>query len=416
MTTPLTRYARSCFVLLVIAAAARLLSGGLFAQGPGGRGPKDRVNGREAEANEVIVKYRNPKSAAERNQINAIVDADKDDPIGDDEGRIRHIRSRRFDAATLVAYFSGAPDVEYAEPNYTLYAINTPSDPNFGNLWGLLNIGQTVGSPGTAGADIDATLVWDTTTGTPNVVVGVVDTGVDYDHIDLAGNIWSAPTSFTLSIAGQSLTCPAGSHGFNAITNSCDPKDANNHGTHVSGTIGARANNGAGVVGVNWTTSIMGLKFLAANGSGSTIGAVNAIDFAIKAKQFFGASANVRVLSNSWGGGGFSQTLLTKINEANAAATCSSWPQPATPPATTTQRCSIPRTTTPRTSWPWRRRTTRTSSRRSPTTARRPWTSARPASTSCPRRLATPTPISTAPRWRRRTYRVRPRSSCRPAL
>src|SRR4030095_773576 len=147
---------------------------------------------------------------------------------------------------------------------------------------------------------------------------GVVDTGVDYNHPDLVGNIWSAPSSFTVNIAGTDITCPAGSHGFNAITKSCDPLDDNNHGTHVSGTIGARGHNGTGVTGINWTTRIMGLKFLDASGSGTTVGAINAIDFAIKARQTFGATADVRVLSNSWGGGGFSQGLLNKINEASS--------------------------------------------------------------------------------------------------
>ena len=311
------RLARYSLVLFVVGAAAWLLTGGLFAQGRGQRGAgHDRVNGREAAAGEVIVKYRNSKNAAERAQINAIVDAEQDDDLGDSNGRLRHIKSRRFDAATLVAYFNGAPDVEYAEPNYILYAIQTPTDPSFGQLWGLVNTGQ---SGGTVGADIDAKLAWDITTGTQNVVVGVVDTGVAYNHEDLVGNIWSAPSSFTVTIGGNSITCPAGSHGFNAIANNCDPNDDNNHGTHVSGTIGARANNGLGVAGVNWTTSIMGLKFLSAGGSGSTTDAVEAIDFAIKAKQIFGAAANVRVLSNSWGGGGFSQTLFNKITEANAA-------------------------------------------------------------------------------------------------
>jgi len=148
----------------------------------------------------------------------------------------------------------------------------------------------------------------------------VIDTGIDYRHPDLAANVWSAPAAFTVTIGGQSITCPAGSHGFNAITNVCDPLDDNNHGSHVSGTIGAVGNNGTGVVGVNWTASIMGSKFLDATGSGTTANAINAIEFAVQAKAAFAATsgANVRVLSNSWGGGAFSQALLDEINRANA--------------------------------------------------------------------------------------------------
>src|SRR5262249_52976624 len=115
------------------------------------------------------------------------------------------------------------------------------------------------------------------------------------------------------------ITCPAGSHGYNAVSNTCTPLDDNNHGTHTSGTIGARGNNTSGVVGVNWTTRIMGLKFLNASGSGNTADAIECIQFAIQAKQRFGASANIRVLSNSWGGGGFSQALLDAINSANSS-------------------------------------------------------------------------------------------------
>jgi subtilisin family serine protease len=148
-----------------------------------------------------------------------------------------------------------------------------------------------------------------------------VDTGIDYTHPDLAANIWSAPASFTVNIGGKTITCAAGTHGFNAILKTCDPMDDNGHGTHVSGTIGAVGNNALGVVGVNWTTQIMGAKFLAANGSGTNADAINAMEFVIQAKAAFAATGtpvNVRVLSNSWGGSGFSQALLNEINSANA--------------------------------------------------------------------------------------------------
>jgi subtilisin family serine protease len=108
--------------------------------------------------------------------------------------------------------------------------------------------------------------------------------------------------------------------GYNAINRSCDPKDDHYHGTHVSGTIAATGNNGIGVSGVNWTTRIMGLKFLDSSGSGSTSNAIDAIEFAIQVKaRFAGAPTpvNVRVLSNSWGGDGFAQALLDEINKAN---------------------------------------------------------------------------------------------------
>ncbi len=167
---------------------------------------------------------------------------------------------------------------------------------------------------------VGATSAWNISTGSRAHVVGVIDSGIDYLHPDLAANVWSAPWAFTVIIGSQTITCAAGTHGFNAINNTCNPMDDNNHGTHASGTIGAVGNNSAGVVGVNWTTSLMGLKFRGANGQGSTADAIDAIEFAIQAKAAFGAygGANVRILSNSWGGGGFSQAVLDQITKANA--------------------------------------------------------------------------------------------------
>jgi len=209
--------------------------------------------------------------------------------------------------AAKIASYKKHSEVAYAEPDYLLHTSTVPNDPSFGQLWGMQNTGQSVlGTVGTPGADIKAEPAWSVTKGTKNVVVGVVDTGIDYTHPDLAANVWSNPGG----IGG----CPTGSHGYNAITSTCDPMDDNNHGSHVSGTIGAVGNNGIGVVGVNWTTSIMALKFLDASGSGYLSDAISAIDFAVQAKI---AGVNVRVLSNSWGGGGFSQALLDEINKAS---------------------------------------------------------------------------------------------------
>jgi subtilisin family serine protease len=210
--------------------------------------------------------------------------------------------------ASKLASLKQRPEVRYAEPNYIVKTTDKPSDAYYPLLWAMNNTGQVVnGVAGTAGADVKAEAAWAVTKGSKSIVVGIVDTGIDYTHTDLAGNIWDNPGG----IGG----CGAGTHGWNAITNVCDPMDNNNHGTHVAGTIGAVANNG-GVAGVNWDTSLMGLKFLSANGSGTISDAIEAIHFAVSAKQ---AGVNIRVLNNSWGGGGYTQALLDEINAAGAA-------------------------------------------------------------------------------------------------
>jgi len=283
-----------------------------------GKNKTEFFRGKEAATNEVLVKFR-PTTFQSVLEAQAAGEVDESEWVGG-TGLLR-LHSSRKNVATLVSELSARSDVEYAEPNYIVHTTAIPNDPRFGELWGLQNTGQIIqASVGVPGADIKATAAWDISTGSRANVAAVIDTGIDYRHPDLAANVWSAPGAFTVTIGGQSITCPAGSHGFNAITNVCDPLDDNNHGSHVSGTIGAVGNNGTGVVGVNWTASIMGSKFLDAAGSGTTANAINAIEFAVQAKAAFAATggANVRVLSNSWGGGAFSQALLDEINRANA--------------------------------------------------------------------------------------------------
>lgn len=278
------------------------------------------VRGEEAVAQEVLVKFSEGKlSFQSLAQLTAALDADEVRRVGGIGVFLVHSRSKS--AAALLSELAGRAGVLYAEPNYILTAVdNIPNDSSFPQLWGLQNTGQLIlGVPGLPGADISAAPAWDITTGSTANVVAVVDTGIDYNHPDLADNIWSAPADFTVTIGDATITCAAGTHGFNAINNTCNPLDDNNHGTHCSGTIGAIGNNNMGVAGVNWTASIMGAKFLNAGGSGTTEGAINAIEFVVQAKAAFAdtAGANVRVLSNSWGGGGFSQALLDEILRAN---------------------------------------------------------------------------------------------------
>jgi subtilisin family serine protease len=310
----MTSFRRSICVAILIAAPSTVLTRALQRATVDSR--LETVGGKRVVAREVLVKFRNAPDLA---SIHAALEVDADEIVG--SAGVRRVHSRARGTAALIAALERRGDVEYVEPNYVVHTTLIPNDTNFPLLWGLQNIGQSVnGSAGVPGADIAAPAAWNVTTGSRASVVAVVDTGVDYTHPDLSGNMWSAPTAFSVVIGGRTITCAAGTHGFNAVTNTCDPMDDNNHGTHVAGTIGAIGNNAAGVVGVNQVASIMAAKFIDSSGTGTTSAAINAIEFAIQAKAAFAASgsANVRVLSNSWGGDAFSQSLLNEVNKANA--------------------------------------------------------------------------------------------------
>ena len=207
-----------------------------------------------------------------------------------------------------IRMYRNNPSVLYAEPDYIVQITGVPNDPFFSTQWNLQNTGQ---NGGTVGADIHATEAWNITTGNAGVVVAVLDTGIDYNHPDLAPNVWSAPNGFaTSSINGIPVQCPAGAHGLNVVDSSCDPFDDNGHGTHVSGIMGAVGNNGTGVAGVNWAVQILPCKFITANGSGDISHALACLSFI---KQMKESGVNIIVSNNSWGGGQVSQSLQDAI-------------------------------------------------------------------------------------------------------
>ncbi len=199
----------------------------------------------------------------------------------------------------------------YVEPDYLLEASAVPTDQFFteGRLWGLQNVGQ---DGGTAGVDINAVPAWDITTGSPGVVVAVIDSGIRYTHQDLVPNLWQN----TNEIAGNNVDDDNNGFiddifGINAINGSGDPMDDNGHGTLVSGVIGAVGNGSGPHVGVAWNVRLMGLKFLGSNGTGFTSHAAACVEYAV--------NNGAHIINGSFGGTSFSTTLSNEITTAQQA-------------------------------------------------------------------------------------------------
>ena len=193
------------------------------------------------------------------------------------------------------------PDVQYAEPNFVVEAFsNAPNDPLFTSQWSLQ-----------IHAGIDAIEAWDVTTGSAEVVVAVLDTGVDYLHVDLVDNLFRNEVECTANGSdddGNGVVDDC--HGFNALTHSGDPYDDHGHGTHVAGIIGATGNNASGVTGVAWNVRLLPCKFINGSGMGDTAGAIACLDYVLAMKQ---RGVKIVATNNSWGGGLFSQALADAI-------------------------------------------------------------------------------------------------------
>ena len=193
--------------------------------------------------------------------------------------------------------------VDFAEPNYRFQLpeapknqeSNTPNDLT-PKLWGLHNEGQ---DGGRAGADISAKEAWKISQGdnSPNgPLIAVIDTGIDYNHPDLAANMWTNPGE----IPGDGIDNDGNGviddvHGFNAFAQTGDPMDGHSHGTHCAGTIGAVGNNGIGVVGVSPKAKLMAVKIFSDKGESTSASILRGLQYANK----MGAD----ITSNSWGGG-----------------------------------------------------------------------------------------------------------------
>lgn len=238
------------------------------------------------------------------------------------EGRINEVKvANAAQRDRLIKRLSVHPLVEVAEPNYILttqvdgqQAVDAPNDEFFELMWNFHNTGQ---EGGTVGSDINALEAWGITTGDDSIVIGVIDTGIDYTHPDLVDNIWHNPGEICgngIDDSGNGIIDDC--HGYNAITGTGDPMDVGGHGTHVAGTIGASTNNGIGVAGINWNVQLAGCKFLGPDG-GYTSDGIACIDYFTDLRVNHGV--NIVATNNSWGGGVYSEALRAAIETQTEA-------------------------------------------------------------------------------------------------
>jgi subtilisin family serine protease len=291
---------------------------------------------RELRGPEVLVRFREGTSEASIKLIAERLNDNVEDQIESVSGLVSIDDLDNADPQSVADTYRQMTDlVEYAEPNNEIRldpefgkfsnapapadesddaaaenANNHPDDPMFDEQWSLQNTGQRSGK---AKADINALLAWEKkTTGSEDVVVAVLDSGVDYTHPDLHQNVWVRPINVE-QYYDEQFGYVDDEHGYDATTNSGDPMDENGHGTHCAGIIGADGNNGIGIAGINWRVKILPLKFMSKGGFGTTKDAIEAINYVIERKK---AGVNVRIISASWGSTAKSKALEDVIRKA----------------------------------------------------------------------------------------------------
>ncbi len=263
---------------------------------------------------EIIVKLEEDASQEDLRDLNRRTDASVEEDLPQSEVSVVDL-PQDLSVSEAVSAYEASPEIEYAEPNFLLKPAAVPNDPSFSMMYALNNTGQT---GGVKDADIDAPKAWDTTTGSDDVVVAVIDEGVDISHPDLRDKIWTNAAE----VAGNGVDDDGNGYvddvnGWDFVNDDASVYDpdpltgtGDEHGTHVAGTIAAVGDNGIGITGVSWRTRIMPLKFLGVDG-GYTSDAIEAINYAV--------DKGVKISNNSWGGGGKSQALQDAIARADSS-------------------------------------------------------------------------------------------------
>lgn len=200
--------------------------------------------------------------------------------------------------------------VEFVEKNWIYRVDAVPNDPYFSLQWGLHNTGQ---SGGTSDADIDAPEAWELFTGSSDIAIAIIDTGIDYAHVDLQSNVWANPGETGGGKETDGIDNDGNGYiddwrGWDFFNSDNNPIDDHSHGTHVAGIAGATGNNSLGMVGVCWNVKLMPLKAFNNLGYGSLNAEIAAIDYAI--------SAGAQIINASWGGYSYSASLYQAIERA----------------------------------------------------------------------------------------------------
>jgi subtilisin family serine protease len=189
--------------------------------------------------------------------------------------------------AAIADFLKNSKQVEAAQPNYYYHLLATPNDVSYGSLWGMVKI--------------SAPQAWDLSTGSSSVVVADIDTGLKYDHEDLAANVWTNSGEINNNgLDDDNNGFVDDFYGYDFFFNDPNPLDEHGHGTHTAGTLGAVGNNSIGVVGVNWNVKIMAIKIYDSDGFGTTSAMlINAYNYVRMMKN---RGVNIRVTNNSYGG------------------------------------------------------------------------------------------------------------------